>query len=150
MLVLPFPPGGSFDPILRALANAASQDLGQPIVLMHKPGAGGVTGTASLATMNEADGYTHRRDAQLGDPPAAGAEDRLGPAEATSRYLIGLAGLVTGITVAADAPWKTLPELLADAKKRPGVVSWGNVGAISINRIYAERLAKAGRRASST
>ncbi|HSV53521.1 MAG TPA: tripartite tricarboxylate transporter substrate binding protein, partial [Burkholderiaceae bacterium] len=47
-LVLPFPPGGSFDPIFRALANAASQDLGQPVVLMHKPGAGGVTGTAAL------------------------------------------------------------------------------------------------------
>jgi len=57
-LILPFPPGGSFDPILRALCNAAGQDLGQPIVLMHKPGGGGVTGTASLATMNEADGYT--------------------------------------------------------------------------------------------
>ena len=50
-LILPFPPGGSFDPILRALCNAAAQDLGQPIVLMHKPGGGGVTGTASLATM---------------------------------------------------------------------------------------------------
>ena len=38
--------------------------------------------------------------------------------------------------------WKTLAELLADAKKRPGALSWGNVGAISVNRIYAERLAK--------
>src|SRR6185369_15099353 len=57
-LVMPFPPGGSFDPIFRTLAEAASKDLGQPIVLMHKPGAGGVTGTAGLATMNEADGYT--------------------------------------------------------------------------------------------
>ena len=46
MLVLPFPPGGSFDPILRALGNAASKELGQPVVLVHKPGAGGVTGTA--------------------------------------------------------------------------------------------------------
>ena len=54
-LVLPFPAGGSFDPIFRALANAAAQDLGQPVVLMHKPGAGGVTGTAGLAAM-EADG----------------------------------------------------------------------------------------------
>jgi hypothetical protein len=58
MLVLPFPPGGTFDPVLRALCNAAAQDLGQPIVLMHKPGGGGVTGTAGLATMAEHDGYT--------------------------------------------------------------------------------------------
>jgi tripartite-type tricarboxylate transporter receptor subunit TctC len=44
--------------------------------------------------------------------------------------------------VAADAPWQTLGDLLADAKKRPGAISWGTVGAISINRIVAERLAK--------
>jgi tripartite-type tricarboxylate transporter receptor subunit TctC len=44
--------------------------------------------------------------------------------------------------VAADAPWKSLEELLADAKARPGQITWGNVGATSANRIYAQRLAK--------
>jgi tripartite-type tricarboxylate transporter receptor subunit TctC len=58
-------------------------------------------------------------------------------------YVIGMAGLATGIAVAADAPWKNLADLLADAKKRPGEISWGNVGSTSINRIYAERLARA-------
>jgi tripartite-type tricarboxylate transporter receptor subunit TctC len=142
MLVLPFPPGGSFDPVLRALCNVASQDLGQPIVLMHKPGAGGVTGTAALATMTESDGYTiavmHNsviRQPLLMKTPWDPLKD--------FSYLIGLAGLSTGIVVAADAKWKTLPDLLADARARPGGVSWGNVGAISVNRIYAERLAKA-------
>jgi tripartite-type tricarboxylate transporter receptor subunit TctC len=120
-LVLPFPPGGSFDPILRALSTAASQDLGQPIVLMHKPGGGGVTGTASLATMTEKTPWDPLKD---------------------FTYLLGLADLSTGISVAADAKWQTLAELLADAKARPGLISWGNVGAISVNRIYAERLAK--------
>jgi len=140
-LVLPFPPGGSFDPIFRTLAEAASKDLGQPIVLMHKPGAGGVTGTASLATLNEADGYTiaAMHNSVIRAPLVQKVNwDPL----KDFTYLIGLAGLTTGIVVAADAPWKTLPELLADAKKRPGAISWGNVGAISINRIYAERLAK--------
>ena len=139
-LVLPFPPGGSFDPILRALTNAASQDLGQPIVLMHKPGGGGVTGTAGLATM-EADGYTlsvmHNsviRQPLVQKTPWDPLKD--------FSYVIGLAGLSTGIVVAADSKWQTLAELLADAKARPGAISWGNVGAISVNRIYAERLAK--------
>jgi tripartite-type tricarboxylate transporter receptor subunit TctC len=36
-LVLPFPAGGSFDPIFRTLAEAAAKDLGQPVVLQHKP-----------------------------------------------------------------------------------------------------------------
>lgn len=139
-LVLPFPPGGSFDPIFRTLGEAASKDLGQPIVLMHKPGAGGVMGTASLATM-EADGYTISvmHNSVIRAPLVQKVNwDPL----KDFTYLVGLANLTTGIVVAADAPWKTLPELLADAKKRPGVVSWGNVGAISINRIYGERLAK--------
>lgn len=139
-LVLPFPPGGSFDPIFRTLAEAASKDLGQPIVMMHKPGAGGVMGTATLATM-EADGYTISvmHNSVIRAPLVQKVSwDPL----KDFTYLIGLAGLSTGILVAADAPWKSLSELLADAKKRPGAVSWGNVGAISINRIYAERLAK--------
>jgi tripartite-type tricarboxylate transporter receptor subunit TctC len=139
-LVLPFPPGGSFDPIFRALAEAASKDLGQPIVLLHKPGAGGVMGTASLATM-EADGYTISvmHNSVIRAPLVQKVNwDPL----KDFTYLAGLANLTTGIVVAADAPWKTLPELLADAKKRPGAISWGNVGAISINRIYGERLAK--------
>ena len=141
-LVLPFPPGGSFDPIFRTLAEAASKDLGQPIVLMHKPGAGGVMGTATLATMDQADGYTIAvmHNSVIRAPLVQ--KINWDPIKDFT-YLVGLANLTTGVVVAADAPWKTLPELLADAKKRPGAVSWGNVGAISINRIYAERLAKA-------
>jgi tripartite-type tricarboxylate transporter receptor subunit TctC len=141
-LIVPFPPGGSVDPLFRALAQAASQDLGQPIVLMHKPGAGGVTGTAQLATMNESDGYTLAvmHNSVIRAPLVQKVTwDPLHD----FTYVIGVAGLVTGITVAADAPWKSLRELIDDARKRPGVVSWGNVGAISANRIYAERLAKA-------
>ena len=141
-LILPFPPGGSFDPILRALCNAAGQDLGQPIVLMHKPGGGGVTGTASLATMTESDGYTVSvmHNSVIRQPLLM--KTAWNPLTDFT-YLIGLAGLSTGVAVAADAKWQTLPELLADAKARPGLISWGNVGAISVNRIYAERLAKA-------
>ncbi|NRF67670.1 tripartite tricarboxylate transporter substrate binding protein [Aquincola sp. S2] len=140
-LVLPFPPGGSFDPILRALSHAAAKELGQPIVLLHKPGGGGVTGTASIATGTEADGHTIAlmHNSVIRQPLLMKtAWDPI----ADFSYLIGLAGLTTGIVVAADAPWKTLAELLADAKARPGQISWGNVGAISVNRIFGERLAK--------
>jgi len=140
-LIVPFPPGGSFDGVFRALAEAASRELGQPILLMHKPGAGGVTGTAQLAAMGEADGYTiavmHNSVIRAPLVQKMNFDPRK-----DFTYLLGVANLVTGITVAADAPWKTLPDLLDDAKKRPGQISWGNVGAISINRIYAERLAK--------
>lgn len=140
-LVLPFPPGGSFDPILRTLSQAASRELGQPIVLLHKPGAGGVTGTASITSNTEADGHTLAvmHNSVIRAPLMA--KTPWDPLTDFS-YVIGLAGLTTAIAVAADAPWKTLGDLLADAKARPGVISWGNVGAISVNRIFGERLAK--------
>jgi tripartite-type tricarboxylate transporter receptor subunit TctC len=140
-LVMPFPPGASFDAIFRPLAESASRELGQPILLMHKPGAGGVTGPGSVATMSEADGYTLTvmHNSVIRAPLVQKVS--WDPLRDFS-YVMVLFGLVTGITVANDAPWKTLGELLADGKKRPGAISWGNVGAISINRIYGERLAK--------
>ena len=140
-LVLPFPPGGSMDPIFRTLAEAASKELGQPIVLMHKPGAGGVMGTAALASMSEADGYTlavmHNSVIRAPLVQKVNFDPRT-----DFSYVLGLFNLITGICVAQDAPWQNLGELLADAKKRPGALSWGTVGAISINRIVAERMAR--------
>ncbi len=140
-LVIPFPPGSMFDAVLRSLTDAAAAELGQPVVLLHKPGGGGVTGTAGVAAMTESDGYTlgvmHNsviRQPHMAKVPFDPLRD--------FSYVAGLAALSTGIVVAANAPWQSLAELLADAKKRPGEISWGNVGATSANRIYAERLAK--------
>jgi tripartite-type tricarboxylate transporter receptor subunit TctC len=140
-LIVPFPTGASFDGVMRPLADAAAQDLGQPVLLINKPGAGGVTGTASLATM-QADGYTLAvmHNTMLRQPYMT--EVSWDPLRDFT-YIAGLAGLVVGIVVAPDAPWQTLDELLADARKRPGEITWGNAGATSVMRIYAERLARA-------
>jgi tripartite-type tricarboxylate transporter receptor subunit TctC len=141
-LVMPFPPGGMFDAVMRPLVNDVSQTLGQPVVLMHKPGAGGVTATAGLATMGDADGYTLgiMHNTVIRQPHMTRVSwDPL----RDFTYIAGIAGLTTGVVVAADAPWKTLADLIADAKARPGQISWGNVGATSVNRIYGERLARA-------
>lgn len=139
-LHLPFPPGASFDTVLRALCDAAATDLGQPVIIQHKPGAGGVTAVASLAMMGEADGHTlsvmHNTVLRTPFMQKVGWD----PLRDLS-YVCSLAGMNTGIVVAANAPWKSLGELLADAKARPGIISWGNVGALSVNRIAGERLA---------
>ncbi|MBB1603780.1 tripartite tricarboxylate transporter substrate binding protein [Variovorax sp. UMC13] len=142
MLIVPFPPGGMMDAVLRSLAEAAARDLGQPVVLMHRAGAGGVTGVAGLTTMGDADGYTlgvmHNSVIRWPHMTKVDWDPRT-----DFTYVMGLANLTTGIAVAADAPWKSLAELLADAKARPGAISWGNIGAISANRIYGERLGRA-------
>ncbi|MEJ8845837.1 tripartite tricarboxylate transporter substrate binding protein [Variovorax rhizosphaerae] len=141
-LVIPFPAGGMFDTVLRALAEAAAKDLGQPVVLMHRAGAGGVTGVSSLTTMGDADGYTlgvmHNSVIRWPHMNKVDWDPRK-----DFTYVMGIANLTTGVAVAADAPWKNFADLLADAKARPGAISWGNVGAISANRIYAERMARA-------
>lgn len=141
-LQLPFPAGGMFDSVLRALAEAAAKDLGQPVILMHRAGAGGVTGVSSLTSLGDADGYTlgvmHNSVIRWPHMNKVNWDPRT-----DFTYLMGLANLSTGIAVSADAPWKTLAELLAEARAKPGQLSWGNVGAISANRIYGERLARA-------
>lgn len=141
-LIVPFPPGGSGDALMRTLGNAVSADLGQPVVIMHKPGGGAVTGTASLTQNVPADGYTLAlmHNSVIRHPLLQKVSwDPL----ADFTYVIGLVSLSTIVTVRAEAPWKTIQELLADAKARPGIISYGNVGAASANRIAGEQLARA-------
>ena len=102
-LVVPFPPGSMFDAVLRPLSEAMTAELGQPVVLLHKPGAGGVTGTAGVAAMPESDGYTlgvmHNsviRQPHMAKVPYDPLRD--------FTYLAGLAGLSTGVVVAANSP----------------------------------------------
>lgn len=141
-LVFPFPAGGTMDPIMRALGAAASKELGQPVIVVSKAGAGGVSGVAGLTHLVEADGHTVAlmHNSVIRQPLLTPVDwDPLND----FTYVIGLSTLTTAVAVRTEAPWKTLEDLLADARRRPGAISWGNVGAISANRIIAERLAKA-------
>src|ERR1700693_2193225 len=57
-LICPWPPGGSSDLALRALAQATSQYLGQRVVVENRPGAAGTLGAQALAVSGRADGHT--------------------------------------------------------------------------------------------
>src|SRR5271166_4689833 len=56
-IVVPFPPGGGTDLVTRRLGEAMATDLGQPVIIENKPGAGTIIGTAAVAT-SPPDGYT--------------------------------------------------------------------------------------------
>src|SRR5436853_7492763 len=56
-LIVPFPPGGGNDTVARAIAQQVAPDLGQPMVIDNRPGAGGSVG-AELAATAPPDGYT--------------------------------------------------------------------------------------------
>ena len=141
-LIVPFPPGGATDSLFRALAQAASKDLGQPIQVVNRPGASGTMSPAMMAKTDNADGYT------LAVLPAS--LYRLPHLQASNwdptrdfSYVIGLTAYTYGVSVRADARWKTLGEVFSEARARPGVISYGTTGTGTSGHIAAERMAKA-------
>ena len=58
-------------------------------------------------------------------------------------YILQITGFVMGVVVRADAPWKTLPELLAYAKANPGKLNWGTLGMGSTQHLAMERVSLA-------
>jgi len=122
-LVVPFPAGGRTDIIARQWAAAAGKHLGQQLVVVQKVGGGGAVG--SIHVMNApADGYTLMATT-IGNQV-------LRPISATVPYRydsfapIGQISAATLVLAAkSDRPWKTLSELVADAKKRPGAITFG-------------------------
>src|SRR5438552_10550500 len=57
-LIVPWPAGGSTDTHLRKLGELVGKQLGQPVVIENKPGAGGMLGPAAMAANAKPDGYT--------------------------------------------------------------------------------------------
>lgn len=138
-LIVPFPPGGPTDTQLRTLAQVASRQLGQPIVIVNRPGAAGTLGPAAMARSAKPDGYTIAVVvATLYRMPHL-MKVEYHPVRDFS-YLIMLTGFTNGIVVRADAPWANLQELLADAKARPQEISFGATGTGSAGHIAMERL----------
>lgn len=141
-LILPFPAGGATDVQLRALAQAASRELGQPILISNRPGAGGTLGPAAMAQTAAPDGYTLSLvAANLFRLPHM-MKVTFDPV-ADFTYLICLTGYTNGLVVRQDAPWQTLQDLLADARRQPGAISYGSTGKGSGGHIAMERLARA-------
>ena len=133
-LQVPYPPGGSTDVGARIVAAIAEKMFGQPVVVMNKGGAGGQLGWTELSKQKP-DGYylgmismPHMLTAIL-DPERKStfkAED-ITP-------IISQALDPTTISVRPDS-WKTLKELIDDAKKRPGQISAGIVGYLQDDEI---------------
>jgi len=127
-LICPFSTGGTADVQLRVLAAAAAKALGQPIVVDTRAGAAGTLGPASL--LNQApDGYTLSMAtgvALLRQPFIQ--PTRYDPARDFT-YITGVTRFELGLAVRSDAPWATLADFIADAKRNPGKFSYGTAGA---------------------
>jgi tripartite-type tricarboxylate transporter receptor subunit TctC len=133
-LLIPWPPGASADAFLRAIADQAGKRLGQSVIPENRPGASGSLGAAALKDQRP-DGYLL---AQLhtGVYRAALAAERPTYDPLTDfTYIIQLSGSVHGIVVRADAPWRSLAELLDAARANPGRITYGTLGPTSVQHM---------------
>lgn len=125
--VVPFPPGGTVDPLARLIGVKLGESLKQQFVIENKPGAGGSIGTA-FAAKSPADGYTfvfvfdsHAvNPALISNLPFDTARD-LAPV-----MLVGRAPYA--IATQAAKPWKTFAEVVSASKAKPDSVSIGSIG----------------------
>jgi tripartite-type tricarboxylate transporter receptor subunit TctC len=143
-MIVPWPPGGSTDVAMRALAEASQKHLGQSIVIDNKPGASGTLGPATMAAGAKPDGYT------IAQMPIT--VFRLPYMQKTSfdplkdfTYVIHVTGYTFGVVVKADSPYKTFKDLLDFARANPGKATYATPGAGTSLHITMEPIAlKAG------
>jgi tripartite-type tricarboxylate transporter receptor subunit TctC len=141
-IVVPFPPGGIADLTARPLAAAFERTLKQPVVVTNKSGAAGALGTQSVA-IAKPDGYTlllglvsisiiPEVDTLFGRPPAF-----------TRDQFVGIARLNADppvLVVNAELPWKSVKELLDDARKRSGEITYASSGIYGASHVPMEML----------
>ncbi|WP_270933341.1 Bug family tripartite tricarboxylate transporter substrate binding protein [Falsiroseomonas oryzae] len=137
-LIVPFAPGGSTDIIGRFLAREAGQLLGQPIVVENRPGAGAMIGLNELVQARP-DGYTigMTNSGMVFQPLYGHARFNY----ATELQAIAQVGEIPFVfAVKADAPWRTLTELVEWSRARPGQLMYGITGYGNTSHIGPEKL----------
>ena len=144
-MVVPFPAGGQADIAARPIAAALQKMLGKPVIIDNRSGAGGSLGNAMVARA-QPDGHTLLmtlsslavlpESDRIYDRPPAYEVDQLQP---VARVLAD----PTLFAVPASAPWKNIAEFVADAKKRPGAISFGSSGPFGTLHIAMEMFANA-------
>jgi tripartite-type tricarboxylate transporter receptor subunit TctC len=141
-LIIPWAAGGPADGGFRILAESAARKFGQPVVVENKGGASGVLGALALQEAKP-DGYTiSQMHMSVLRQPLLNPQLRYDPI-ADLTYILQITGFVMGIVVRAEAPWQTLPDLLAYAKAHPGKLNWGTLGIGSTQHLAMERLGMA-------
>ena len=138
-LLVGFPPGGGADVAARVLGSRMSESLGQQIIVDNRPGAGSAI-ASEIAAKATPDGYTL---VSIGSSHAVNAalypKLPYKPAADFSAIVL-VATAPVAITAHPAVPAKTLKELMALARARPGQLNYGSAGVNGINHLAAELL----------
>lgn len=135
---IPFGAGSAADVVPRLFFDRLAMELGQPIVIENRVGAGGTLGTAMVAKADP-DGYNILANSTaLTITPAIFANLSYDVSkDLASVLMIGSSPNV--MIVPNERPWKTIQDFIADAKARPGAISFGSVGIGSAVHISSEK-----------
>lgn len=144
-LIVPWPAGGGSDTIMRTIAEPMSKSLGQPVIVVNKPGAGGQIGLRETADATP-DGYT------ISFVATGFFSQQYNTANAVTIDDLTFFGWVgvdaSAITANAKTGWKTLADFVAAAKGKPGSIRNGNdqpggtsfLGAALMERAFGIKL----------
>ncbi len=137
-VVSPYPAGSASDTVSRVVLDQVSQQIGQPIVMELKPGAGGSVGFASVAK-SDPDGYT-----LVASSSSMATESVLHkslPYDPVNDFIhMVLVGTSPNVLVASSkSGFKTVADLVAAAKAKPGSLTFASAGIGSSSHMAAER-----------
>jgi len=139
-IIVPFAPGGSGDITSRLVGKYIEDKTGQPFVVENKPGANGIVGVLAVKAAPP-DGYTLMLATTSTNAANVHMFKNPGYDPEKDFQLVGVIGSSgTFLVVPADSPYKSMAELLADAKARPGKLNFGYFNASS--QVPAEVLGK--------
>ncbi len=137
-VVVPSPPGGPPDLILRTIAPKISAALGQPVITENRAGGGGLVGTAYVARQ-PADGYTWLfSTASHVNIPPFNDNVTYDAVRDFTHVTLAVQNFGQALVVHPGVQANTLPELLALARRNPGRLTYVNAGMGSASHIPAE------------
>ena len=139
--ISPVPPGQGTDLSIRLLAKELEKILGQPLVVVNKPGAALTLGAAAVATAKP-DGYTI---GFTGGPPLYFTPllEKLPYDPIKDLRMVAQYGAMNvAVAVKGDSPFKTFKDLIDFARQNPKKLTYGTTGTNSITNITMERVAK--------
>ncbi len=144
-MIVPFPPGGVADIVGRPLAASMEKTLGQPVIVLNRPGAGGAVGMTAAARADP-DGYTILMALSsisifpVSDP----LQNKPAPYQISDFVPIALVTAdPTVLVVSAASPYKTVADFVAGAKANPGKINFSSSGIFGTLHVAMEMFAGA-------
>lgn len=138
-MVVPYAAGGSADVIGRLVAAEMSKTLGQNVVIELRPGAGGNIGAELVAKTSRADGHM----ILLGSLSLSSNPSLMKLNFDPRKDLVAVAGIATFpnlMVTAVDGPYKSIKEVIAAARQKPGILTFGSSGPGTSSHLTGELL----------